>query len=228
MLFRSDPLDAFDEQMNVAERHGLRTAFYFVASRSGGPLDATYDISEPWVERTVRHIGQRGHEIGVHASYESHGDPDLLRLELGRMQALAERAGAAPDGWGGRHHYLRWRNPDSWRAWAEAGFAYDSTLGYAEAPGFRAGTAYEFPAFDATAGERLALRERPLVVMDVSFRRYLGASPEMTFARTMELARRARRVGGSFVLLWHNTSVLSEPQRRFYADLVAALAPLFD
>lgn len=224
---RGDPLDRFDDMMTVAERHGLRSAFYFVASRSGGPFDATYDIAEPWVERTMRRIVQRGHEIGLHASYASHRDPSRVRLELERLRAITERAGAAPDGFGGRHHYLRWHNPDSWRAWSEAGLAYDSTLGYAEAPGFRAGTAYDYPAFDVAGGERLALRERPLVVMDVSLRGYLGASPEDTYTRTVELARRARRVGGSFVLLWHNTSVVGAAQRRLYGELVAALAPLF-
>jgi len=39
------------------------------------------------------------------------------------------------------------------RAWADAGMDYDSTLSYADRPGFRCGTCSEYPAFDPVAGE---------------------------------------------------------------------------
>lgn len=220
-----DPLDAFAELMDVAEAHGRAAAFYFVAARTGHPLDATYEIDAPWVGRTLRAIEARGHEIGLHASYTSHGDPAQLRREAAGLRAAVSAAGAtADDVRGGRHHYLRWRNPDSWRAWADAGLAYDSTVGYAEAPGFRSGTAFEHPTFDVARGERLALRERPLMAMDVTFRSYQGTAAEDAGDRVVHLARRAGRVGGDVVLLWHNTSVVGRAQRRFYRDLVGALS----
>ena len=47
-----------------------------------------------------------------------------------------------------RQHYLRWRAPTTWQNWEDAGLDYDSTVGYADHVGFRAGTCYEYPIFN--------------------------------------------------------------------------------
>jgi hypothetical protein len=65
-------------------------------------------------------------------------------------------------------HYLRWEQPTTLQAWADAGMDYDSTLGYADYPGFRCGTCFEYPAFDPSLQRKLSLRIRPLVAMECS------------------------------------------------------------
>lgn len=59
---------------------------------------------------------------------------------------------------------------------ADAGMSYDSTLGYADRPGFRCGTCFEYTAFDVVSDQPLSLRIRPLIAMDctVIAERYLG------------------------------------------------------
>lgn len=219
---RGDPYDTFDRLMATSERHGLRGAFYFVTERPG-PIEATYDIGDAWVRTTLRRIARRGHEVGLHASYGSHQLDGQVGREFERLRELAAAAGVAQEAWGGRQHYLRWHTPGTWRAWDEAGLDYDSTLAFADAPGFRAGTAREFAAFDLEQRRPLRIRERPLIAMDATFFHYVDADLADMGVQITELARRARLVEGDFVLLWHNSNLVGRRREAFYDELVAEL-----
>ena len=120
-------------------------------------------------------------------------------------------------------HYLRWRQPTTLQAWEDAGMSYDSTLGYADRPGFRCGTCFEYPAFNPVTLESLKMRVRPLVAMEctiidpVYMALGTGDASLRTFA---DLAERCRLVGGSFTLLWHNSYLTTEDLRRLYQDVL--------
>jgi hypothetical protein len=214
--------DTFDWTMEQSERRGLRSAFYFICGHTGGAVDGDYTLADPWIRRLLRRVHERGHEIGLHPSYGTFRDPDALRAEADALRRALAELGIEQEAIGGRQHFLRWENPVTWRAWADAGLAYDSTLGFSEQPGFRCGTCREYPVFDLRARERLALRERPLVAMDVSVLQHMGLGERAAgpvFARAREACR---RVGGSFTLLWHNNHLASPRQRAAYLD---ALGP---
>ena len=79
-----------------------------------------------------------------------------------------------------------------------SGFAYDSSLGFGGAPGFRAGIAHPFRPWDFEHDRPLDLVEIPLAVMDVTLAepRYLGLSVKEAERRLLALldwAARARR-----------------------------------
>ncbi|WP_234909911.1 polysaccharide deacetylase family protein, partial [Vibrio anguillarum] len=114
----------------------------------------------------MRRIHERGHEIGLHPSYGTFQQPELIKQEAERLKRICAEESIDQHVWGGRMHYLRWEQSTTMRAWAGAGMTYDSTLGYADRPGFRCGTCFEYPAFDPVAQEQLNLRIRPLVVME--------------------------------------------------------------
>lgn len=118
-------------------------------------------------------------------------------------------------------HYLRWEQPTTMRAWDNAGMTYDSTLGYADRPGFRCGTSHEYPAFDPTAQEQLSLRIRPLVVMECTVidRIYLGLGvTDAAEDKINLLKRRCKQVGGQFGFLWHNSYFRCTHLQRIYSS----------
>lgn len=217
---RGDPFATFDELMEISEHAGLRSAFYFMSGRTHAAMDATYDLGHPWIHAVLLHIAARSHEVGLHASYASHLDGELIRGEFDRLRTAAQCAGVRQDEWGGRQHFLRWENPATWRAWASAGLAYDSTVAFAEELGFRSGTARPFPVFDLIEERPLPLVERPLGVMDSTLFAYGGITPRDALPRILEMARRSRALGGDFVLLWHNNNLVSEEQRCVYRAVV--------
>lgn len=221
-LHPADPYNTFDWLMDVSDCHGLRSAFYFICGHTDSH-DADYQPEHPTIRHLMRHIHTRGHEIGLHASYGTYQKPDLIRAEADRLRRIAQEESIEQAEWGGRMHYLRWEQPITLRAWADAGMTYDSTLGYADHPGFRCGTCFEYPAFDHVAGDLLKLRIRPLIAMDctVMASRYLGlGTGENALVKFKKLKKVCSTLHGCFTLLWHNTQLSTSAERRLYQQTV--------
>ncbi|MFG7340775.1 polysaccharide deacetylase family protein [Stutzerimonas stutzeri] len=217
----SDPFNTFEWIMNLSDQHGLTSAFYFICGRTSN-LDADYELEHPAIRALMRRIHERGHEIGLHPSYNTYQHPQMIAVEAQRLRKIAAEEDIEQAQWGGRMHYLRWEQPTTLRAWAEAGMDYDSTLGYADRPGFRCGTCFEYSAFDPEARELLKIRVRPLVVMDctVTATRYLGLGiGEEAERKINSLKETCLRVGGCFTVLWHNSELKGFGARRLYASI---------
>ena len=204
-----DPFNTFEWLMDRSEELGLTSAFYFICGRTDVARDALYDPEMPAIRALMRRVNERGHEIGLHPSYGTYLDPEGLAGEADRLRRICSEEGIQQQSWGGRMHYLRWSQEITLRAWDDAGMAYDSSLAYADRPGFRCGSCFEYPAFDLFNDRPLGVRERPLIVMEASVisSHYLGLGPtEAAFDKFALLKERCKRVGGNFTLLWHNSS----------------------
>lgn len=221
-LHHADPANTFDWIMDLSERHGLKSAFYFICGHTD-PHDADYNTDHPAIRHLMRTIHRRGHEIGLHPSYGTYQRSDLLKQEADRLRNVVAAEGIIQSDWGGRMHYLRWEQPATMRAWANAGMAYDSTLSYADRPGFRCGTCFEYPAFDPVAQEVLPLRIRPLIAMECSVidKSYLGlGTGDVALAKFMQLRKTCEAVAGCFTLLWHNSSLMDDVNRSLYSEIL--------
>jgi hypothetical protein len=207
----SDPCNTFDFLMDESESRGLRSAFYFMTGQTHGVHDPGYPIDDLWLGDLLRRIEERGHEVGLHPSYGTFLDEAGLRRELDRLRDVTGRQPL-----GGRQHFLRFAVPETWRSWDAAGLSYDSTLGFAAAPGFRCGTCYEYPVFDLQERRALGLVERPLIAMEASLLDYQGLSPEAAAEEMRRLREICRSFDGDFVFLWHNNRLSRERERAAY------------
>lgn len=215
----------FEWLMRESESLGLRSAFYFMTGNTGGAIDGNYRIDEPWALRLLAEIHARGHEIGLHPSYNTFRDPQAIDAEFQRLRTACSAAGVEQEEFGGRQHYLRWANPVTWQAWEDAGLAYDSTLAFADRVGFRAGTCHEYPVFNLVSRQALALRERPLIMMDASLLEYERVSLEAAADEIIRLSRVVQRFQGDMTILWHNDRLLSRRARRAYRRAITGSAP---
>ena len=93
----------------------------------------------------MRRVHDRGHQIGLHPSYDTCNHPNLIFNEAERLRQICSEESIEQTQWGGRMHYLRWVWPITAYGWEKAAFDYDSTLCYADRPGFRCGT-YAIPS----------------------------------------------------------------------------------
>ncbi len=209
----ADPCDTFAWLMSVAERRGLTTAFYFIADDTEYPLERVHGV--------MRAARARGHEIGLHPSYGTYRDAARLEAELGRLQAACASVGVEQASWGGRQHFLQWSAPVTWQLWEDAGLSYDSTVGWSEAAGFRAGVCYEYPVFNLETRRMLQLRERPLIAMDTTFVQHLDLG-DGALAAMVALKETCRKYDGDFVLLWHNNRLQTSRDRRLYEAVLDA------
>jgi len=167
-----------------------------------------YDITDipEWIQR----LKAEGCEIGVHGIDAWHS------VEKGReeRQQIAKTTGdAAP---GIRMHWLL-RDEETCAVLEKAGFAYDSTNGYNEVPGYRAGTSQVFRPLNARE-----LLELPMHIQDgaLFFQKRAGLSEPEAWERCQSFIANSRRFGGVLTLLWHDRSFGPE---RFWGDFYVRL-----
>lgn len=223
-LHPADPCNTFEWLMDVSDANHLTSAFYFICGRTDPKRDADYEPEHPMIRQLIRRIHGRGHEIGLHPSFNTYQRPAQIAQEANRLRRIMTEEDITQAALGGRMHYLRWETPTTLNAWAQADMDYDSTLGYADRPGFRCGTCHEYPGFDAKAQKSLEIRVRPLVAMDctVIAKRYLGlGSTEAAFERFNLLKSRCSNVNGTFTLLWHNSFFGSGRDFEIYLRLLS-------
>ncbi len=199
---RQSPIDTFGWLMDLSESVGVRSRFNLIGGGTSRRYDlGRYSLGDRAVRDIVGAILRRGHILGLHASYSAHLNSGQLEAERRAIEAafgvvLTE----------GRHHYLRFRAPDTWRLWNDGGLEVDSTAGYADAEGFRCGTGDRFSTFDVRNRRALRLKELPLVLMEGTLAGYRGMSAESArevFMRYVELAARYRM---PLTILFHNNS----------------------
>ena len=202
--------NTFDHIMDISESKGVHSEFYFMAMHTH-PYDTHYKISSSSVTRVLKQIDNRNHIIGLHPSYNSLGNPAQLKTEKNVLENQLSKLGIQQPVTSGRQHYLRWDSSRSWDDWSEAGLRYDSTLGYAEAIGFRAGTCHPYYAWSWKNRKALTLIERPLVLMEATCFRpeYMGLSAELAQEKIRKVNNHIKKLNGEFVVLWHNCSLNS-------------------
>jgi hypothetical protein len=201
-----DPFNSFAWYMDQCETAGRRAAFYFICGNPAPEIDNRYELTHPVIRQALTDIAMRGHEIGMHASYTTFGDAAQIERELANLRSTCRELGIDQPLPGNRQHYLRWDWQHTPDILADAGFTYDSTLGYNDMPGFRCGTCHEFPLWSWQKGRPLALRERPLIAMAGALVGPSGLNLTHEQAREMlaSLKEVCRQHSGTFVCLWHN------------------------
>ena len=218
----TDPNWSFERIMRIEGSRSARSTFFLMAGHrhpADGAAPDTYDRLRP---RLVEALAAGGAEIGLHGSYTSADDGDSLAAEKELLEALAGPVR------GNRYHYLRVDPHANLAPLVRAGLAYDSSLGFSDAPGFRAGIAHPFRPWDVAADRPLDLVEIPLAAMDVTFseEHYLGLSAAAAERPLLALVDWAAEHGGGFAVLWHTDRYDPATSRgwdRLYLRLMEAI-----
>jgi hypothetical protein len=196
----TDPNWRFEEIVRETRRRDASGCTFFVLGGHGDPHDgAAPEVYQRLRPRLVELLRALDAEIGLHGSYRSARDPALLADE----KRCLERLGAHVVGQ--RYHYLRVDPHRNLEAVADARLRYDSTLGFSDSIGFRAGIARPFHPWDLEIDEPLDIVELPLAVMDVTLAepRYLGLAPRAAWPQLERLLDWAASNHAGFAVLWH-------------------------
>jgi len=177
----------FRGRAGVAPDGGVdpKRAVKYQASEIAGQLQAAAD---------------RGRELAVHG-IDAWRDEKAGRAEMAEVAPLGGQTKA-----GVRMHWLYFASDSPGRLEA-AGFDYDSTCGYNDAIGYRAGTSQ---VFRLPGSERLM--ELPIAIMDTAlfYPRRLNLAHDEALEQCRIIVAHARRTGGTVVLSWHDRSLAPE------------------
>ena len=200
---------------------GFKHTFFVMSlAHSLGREGLRYSLNGSATRAVLRKVLEAGHEMGLHPSRWSQDSPAALRQEKER---LIRCLGLDGQDIGVRNHYLKASFPAAWRTAQGLGFKYDSTLGWTEEAGFRAGTARPYQPFDYETGQRLAVWELPLVAMDGAVK---GTAEDIA-SRVTRLAGECFAHDAPATILWHTNRLapFDFPEHaKAYGDLLAWLA----
>jgi len=195
-LIEKDHYWMFENVMEIEEKLGVRSTFFFLnESYPFRPWQLSswrlalgyYDLFNPRVQMVIKDLDRQGWEIGLHGSYLSFQDVNLLKKEKTELESIVGHPVE-----GVRQHYLN-LDQGSWARQAEAGFLYDASFGFTDEIGFKE---ERYHPFMPLANQRFHVI--PLAIMDGCVIR--KQNPLADALRVIDLARDK---GACLVLNWH-------------------------
>ncbi len=210
-----EPYWTFEEIVRLEEELGVRSSFYFL--RETGKFEILN-------RKTWRHLGRRyyfedvsdvvdylhsnGWDVGLHGSFYSYTNYDLLKCEKEELEkVLGDKVV------GIRQHNLNLEIPETWKIHESLSFEYDTTLGSNRYVGFRWGTCFPFNPIDAENDARIKILEIPLIVEDIVLFRY----PD-PWSKFIDTVCKVENVKGVLTVLWHH-AVFNELEYPGWVDI---------
>lgn len=206
----------FDRYLEI--ERGLHATYFFIpfkncpgALRTGpAPQNraAKYDVLDS--KEDIRKLVEQGCEVSLH------GIDAWRDLQKGEIESNQIRKLAGQSSVGIRMHWLYF-DEQSPKTLDRAGFAYDSTFGYNDALGFRAGTTQ---AFSPAGVEHLL--ELSLNIQDTAM--FYPSRMNLSESRALDSCKRLLEItkafGGCLTVNWHTRSLSPE---RLWGDFYRAL-----
>jgi len=196
-----DPFDTFDYLMDISERLGVKSYFFFMG-KGIMKFDNMYNSRDKFIKDLIFKIKRRGHYIGIHPTYNAYNNFEQFAKEKKELEKNLNTNITF-----GREHFLRFEVPTTWQIWEDNGMDWDSTLSFADKEGFRCGVCYEYSVFNILTRQKLKLKEKPLIIMDSSFATYQKNINSIEMKNKIKLLiNKVEKYNGEFVFLWHNSS----------------------
>jgi hypothetical protein len=197
-----NPFWTFDEITNIENSLGVKSTYYFLDEKGKPKLFnlsswwiycGRYDIETQIIQNKIRELHRMGFEIGVHGSFNSFLDAELLQLEKGKIESIIKSKVT-----GIRQHYLNYDFGITSKIQDKCGFKYDTSIGYKtdSGIGFRRGTSFPFQII-LPDGEISSTLEIPLIIMDVC------VNSENMQTKCFKIMDNVEKYGGVLTLLWH-------------------------
>jgi len=207
-----DPFDSFEFQLEIQKKYNFRPIYFVLMADYG-----TYDKSIPFQNKPFRDIVKYladYADVGIHPSYVSNDEPELLKIEVQRLSELLNREIQRS-----RQHFLRLEIPATYHNLLSTDIYNDYSMGYASQPGFRAGICDPFPFYDLDMEIETPLIVHPFMVMDGTLADYLRLSPDEAYEYIIRLIEEVKAVGGTFMSLWHNESLGGQGQWKGWPEI---------
>ena len=186
----------FEEIINIENSYGVKSTFFFLIESipfnlfdiSNWKLSlGRYDINDPRIVEIILFLDKNGWEIGLHGSYLSFNDVNLLKKEKAILENILGHEII-----GVRQHYLN-LNENTWRLQKESGFNYDSSWGPNRTIGFKENRYTPFSPLNDS------FKVFPLSLMDFCYLNTINRTPVLNDIINICLEK-----DSILVINWHN------------------------
>lgn len=201
-----NPYNNIERMIALEDSLGFRSTFFVMTT--------TYDLHK--LRLTLHKLEGGLWEIGLHGDLDSNEKLEPLKAQTKDLQSFLKTKVR-----GVRQHYLRFSYPETWQIEDEAGYVYDSTVGFRDETGFRVGTSFPYhpPARDWS---RLSILELPLILMDTTLWGYKKMTEQEGLETFRQLLSTVEKANGLFTILWHQCALLMRGGR-IYSQILREL-----
>ena len=193
------PYWGFDRIVEIESRFKVKSTCFFMSESVRFELFkpktwklslGRYKMSDPRICNIIRQLDSEGWEVGLHGSYNSFRDYDLMKKEKAELEQILGHQVI-----GIRQHYLN-LSDETWSIQQRCGFLYDSTWGPEESIGFKDGKVLPFfPLEDKT------FCEIPMTIMDTPF-----SLTKDRWEKFEEIAAKVDAENAYLVINYHNSN----------------------
>ena len=188
----------FEWMKSLEQKWGINSTWFFLP-QGHKQIDAYYSFDEPRIQKLAKYLQESGDQIGLHGTFNSREDFDIMRDNLEQVKKLSGRAIASS-----RQHWLSFKYPTTLQILERLGIMYDSSWGFAEHYGWRNSYCLPFRPYDLVNDRMMDIWEIPLNAMDITFFQYMGLTREQVKNAFEEMVNICKKYKGIFVLLRHN------------------------
>lgn len=195
-FFRKDNYWTFDDIIQVENSFNVKSTFFFLNEsikfnitkpKTFSLAYGRYNICDPQIINLIKWLDKNGWEIGLHGSYNSYCDINLLKKEKDVLENILGHKIL-----GVRQHHLN-RNDKTWEIQNAIGFKYDSSLGSNDTVGF---IDNRIAPFNPLNNEFVVF---PMVIMDKTFMDHDNSWEELD--KIINICEREKAV---LVICFHN------------------------
>jgi hypothetical protein len=211
LKFKKDPWDVYDDLKEIILKNNFPCNFFFLLGDKT-KHDRNLNYRNPLMKNLVNKV-QNFSNAGIHPSFYSSVFPEKIEIEKERLENLSGKKITQS-----RQHYLKFILPDTYNSLLATGITEDYSMGFPQAPGFRAGTCKPFYFYDLKNEKATSLKIFPVTCMDAGFIYYLEKSPEKSLLEILNLLREVKNVNGLFIPIFHNDILGGNPKWKSVHD----------
>lgn len=196
---KKNPYWMFDEIIKIEKEFDVKSTFFFLNETkkfklfdpsSYGKSIGYYSLNNAKIIDIIKKLDKGGWEIGLHGSYHSYNNQDLLCKEKKELELILGKNVC-----GIRQHFLNMKIPYSWKIQSKIGFKYDSSFGFKRKIGFKDNHYFPFKPLNNN------FVEIPLNIMDSNI--FTNYSKKERWDKTLQLFDLIEKKGGLITILWH-------------------------
>ncbi|MCF8380190.1 MAG: polysaccharide deacetylase family protein [Bacteroidales bacterium] len=216
--------DAFDTY-DFIKKHHVDSTKIFVLAGDKGKYDNKVKINNKNWRKLIKDLSLQ-YSLGLHPSFRSNNSFSELKEEKKNLEEITGQSTTLS-----RQHFLRMEFPVTYEKLIQIGINQDFSMGYADQPGFRAGTSTPFKFYNIEKETECDLLITPFCVMDRTLKDYMNLDTDAALQVVNGLAEEIKKYGGIFVSIWHNESFSGSGEWKgwdqFYLSMIKELNNTF-
>ncbi len=201
-----DSFDVYDWLDELHQKHQHLPIYFFLLAKRKSKYDKNLSPKSSALKKLIKNLSLK-YSIGIHPSWQSFFDEQLIKEEKLRLQKISGKNIEAS-----RQHYIQFTLPHTFRCLFESGITDDYSMGYGSINGFRASFTNSFYWYDLMQEKQTELLLHPFCYMEANsyFEQHLTTDEA---ARELKSYYEVvKKVNGQFITIFHNHFLTEEPQ----------------